>query len=325
MKETTFTIQQADDVLHDLAQAVYKTTQTGGPLVVLVLDNTEPSKEMLDRVAKGAVVLLLRHDSEQFKTFCALFHYKDNDDNKDIVAPCVLLTEQSRIVHQWPVSETDEASSWDTQLGNLLMQLRISGYSDQLFLEEQTTDRYDTPQVTSADSKCALRIKLDDSTFVEHSFNACTTSLKDVKEYVANVLDKKLARDLAFHSVLPKRRYTKTEERMSLNTLDLMPRSTLYLLKNKKYIRELRRTRDASQDFKYIMFCVNKIRSMFHIFPMISRSRTTRAHNGGIHTKSFTTASGSGIDRLGSAQSGSCHFNNPLPDGTSSSSSNNQN
>ena len=318
MKEQAFSIQHTDPILDDVAQAVYKSTQTGAPLVVLLLGESGPSADGLNTLAARAVVLRLQQDSEQFREFQALFHRVGEKETPLVAAPCVLLTEQSRITRVWQVSQNDP--SWDTQLGKLsaALRLRVGGYS-----YPNTPSNTPTPQASSG--KYTLRIKLDDSSCVEHAFNPCTTSLKDVKAYVANVLNRKLAYDLAFYNVWPKRRYSKTQERMSLNTLNLKPRSTLYLLENREYIRELRRTRNVSQDFKYIMFCVNKIRSMFRVFPLGGRRKAIRSRsNTEMHSKSFATVAASGIERIGTPQSGSLRYTNQLPDSTPAS-SNNQN
>ncbi|SMN19262.1 similar to Saccharomyces cerevisiae YJL048C UBX6 UBX (ubiquitin regulatory X) domain-containing protein that interacts with Cdc48p [Maudiozyma saulgeensis] len=150
-----------------------------------------------------------------------------------------------------------------------------------------------------------LRIKLDDASTIVHTFNSCTDSLLTVKKYIEIVTGKPIPIDFSFHNVLPKRKYTKQEELQSLNSLNLITKSSLYLFKNKEYIRELRRSRDASQDFKYINICISKIKSLLQFMRLIKRETTIGSPTHNMNSK----YSLSNNVRHGS----SCPFNDHLP------------
>ncbi|CAB4254547.1 similar to Saccharomyces cerevisiae YJL048C UBX6 UBX (ubiquitin regulatory X) domain-containing protein that interacts with Cdc48p [Maudiozyma barnettii] len=150
---------------------------------------------------------------------------------------------------------------------------------------KKSNSNYDITDNENA--KCKLRIKLNDASTIEHTFNSCTDSLLTVKKYIEIVTGKRIPSDFAFHHVLPKRRFSDQEELQSLNSLNLKPNSALFLFKNKEYIRELRRSRDASQDFKYINICINKIKQLLQFMHLRKKETTIGTFSSTINSKYF--------------------------------------
>lgn len=309
--------------IEDIPNAFYLSLQTDTPILIHFKEEINESIPLnnLSKFQDKLIIINLVINSTQFNNFKRLFpNYFNLYDIENY--NLLLLNNNYDVISKWNVSLINSTNSIQLYLEvylninnetnntckqielrheykqnevkrikSLIHQDKINRHTSGSNVNLQNIITKDnilsTPHITN---ECTLRIKLNDSSVIVHTFNSCTDSLTTVKKYIEIVTGNKIPSDVSFHKVLPKRRYSNQEELQSLNSLDLLPRSSLYLIKNKEYIRELRRHRDSSQDLKYIFFFIEIFRKLFqflHLNSLISSTKNKNHSNIVINCKSY--------------------------------------
>lgn len=310
--------------IEDIPNAFYHSIQTDCPILIYFEENINDSIPLnnISKFQNRLIIVNLIINSTQFYNFKRLFpnYFKFYDiENYN-----VLLLNNNNIIKKWKISQHESSNYLQSYLEDYLFIKKVTATTcnkielrrnykqneleriKSLIHQDEINRHNENSNIISQhkiikdniifnstngnNNECTLRIKLNDSSIIEHTFNSCTDSLATVKKYIEIVTGNKVPSDVSFHKVLPKRRYNKQEELQSLNSLDLLPRSALYLLKNKEYIRELRRHRDSSQDLKYIFFFIEKFKKLFqfmHFNQSKSFSKNKNVTNNYINSKSY--------------------------------------
>lgn len=291
-------VQENSFLKVDTAEAIYNSTQTGKPLIVIISDTSGNDFLNLDDLKlfeDMAIWLEINRSSTQFDMFTNLFPQigKEMESSIAIIEDgklinLIKLYESVNIINilndyfQLDINDQiEENSTTKSRTKNISEYKRVG-----LLIDNDKVENLSNTKIQQS-NECTLRIKLDDSKTITHTFNSCTNNLKDVKEYIETITNKKIPRYHSFHRVLPKKRFNGLDELKSLNTLDLMPRSTLYLIKNRGIIRELRRTRDSSQDFKYISFFIMFLRNVY--LKLTYWNKKMKPKTKPLHSKSLIT------------------------------------
>lgn len=310
----------------DIPNAFYCSIQTDNPILIYFKNDINESIPLNNttKFQNKLIIINLIINSTQFNNFKRLFpNYFNLYDFEDY--NLLLLNNKHKIVNKWNISQCKKANSIQLYLEDYLnISIETDNTCNQVELQHNykhyelerikslihqdqinrniddskthlpnKTNKYNIASHSPNSNKCTLSIKLQDSSVIVHTFNFCTDNLVSVKKYIEIVTGNKIPSNVSFHKVLPKRRYSKQEELQSLNSLNLLPRSALYLIKNKEYIRELRRHRDSSQDLKYIFYFINIFKNLFQflhlIIPRSSIKNKNDKNNNIINSKSYSS------------------------------------